>query len=163
MKSRDTSRGKPGNTPTNVRLFIANVQAPRYPFITNPPKMHLISDIPDPAAYFAKDLTRWAAINENTPCSRKNVSQPRSFFGRGNEAYSNDDIDHPSHGGVVAPIAPGITRLVSRLDFPTTELLVQPPGIITVPHLEVGEPLGYNRYKGRIYPNTNTYPQSVIL
>ena len=31
----------------------------------NPPRMHLISDIPDPAAYGAKERTREAAENEN--------------------------------------------------------------------------------------------------
>jgi len=48
-------------------LLIANVANPRKPFITNPARMHLISDIPEPAAYFASDLTRCAATNENIP------------------------------------------------------------------------------------------------
>ena len=39
-------------------LFTKNVPNPKKPFITNPPMMHLISDIPDPAAYFAIDRTR---------------------------------------------------------------------------------------------------------
>jgi hypothetical protein len=46
-------------------LLIANVQNPRYPFMMNPARIHLISDIPEPAAYFAKDRTKWAAVNEN--------------------------------------------------------------------------------------------------
>jgi hypothetical protein len=46
----------------------------------NPAKMHLISDIPDPAAYFAKDRTRWAAVNENIPYSHENVSRLGSFL-----------------------------------------------------------------------------------
>jgi hypothetical protein len=33
--------------------FISRVQKPRKPFITKPAMMHLISDMPDPAAYGA--------------------------------------------------------------------------------------------------------------
>lgn len=84
------------------------------------------------------------------------------IFSRGNNTRGENDIDHPSNGGIVAPIVPGVTSLVFRIDFPTTELLVQPPAVVTVPHLEVGKPLGYDRYKGRIYPNTNAYPESMI-
>jgi hypothetical protein len=48
-----------------VILLIKNVANPRNPCIINPAKMHFISEIPDPAAYFANDRTRWAAIKEN--------------------------------------------------------------------------------------------------
>ena len=65
---------KPGKPLTKVRLFITNVQGPRYPFITNPANIHLISDIPDPAAYFANDRTRWAAVNESIPYRRETPS-----------------------------------------------------------------------------------------
>ena len=54
---------------TSVMLLIPNVANTRKPFIMNPAKIHLISDIPDPAAYFASDLTRCAAMNENMPCA----------------------------------------------------------------------------------------------
>lgn len=80
LKSRDTSRGKRRKSPTKVRLFITKVQCPRYPFITNPANIHLISDIPDPAAYFAKDRTRRAAMNENIPYERKNLSSTQVCF-----------------------------------------------------------------------------------
>ena len=33
--------------------------------MTNPEMMHLISEIPEPAAYFAKALTRRAATKDN--------------------------------------------------------------------------------------------------
>lgn len=33
--------------------------------MTKPARMHFISEIPEPAAYFANDLTRWEAMNEN--------------------------------------------------------------------------------------------------
>jgi len=51
-------------------LLIANVANPRKPFMTNPARMHLISDIPDPAAYLARDLTRCPAMNEKMPCAK---------------------------------------------------------------------------------------------
>lgn len=41
--------------------MIIKVQNPRKPFITKPAMMHLISEMPDPAAYGAKDLTNVAA------------------------------------------------------------------------------------------------------
>ena len=50
---------------TSVILLIANVPNPKNPCITKPARMHLISEMPDPAAYFARFLTRWAAVNEN--------------------------------------------------------------------------------------------------
>ena len=43
---------------TRVILLIAKVENPRKPFMTKPARMHLISEIPDPAAYLAKDRTR---------------------------------------------------------------------------------------------------------
>ena len=41
----------------NARDLMRSVQKPRNPFITKPAMMHLISDIPEPAAYGAKDFT----------------------------------------------------------------------------------------------------------
>ena len=55
---------------------------------------------------------------------------------------------------------PGITRCVSRVNFPTTELLVQPPAIIAVAHFEVGEPFGYDRYKTCVHSNADAYHRS---
>lgn len=43
---------------TSVKLLIASVEKPKNPFIVNPAMIHLISEIPEPAAYFAKRLTR---------------------------------------------------------------------------------------------------------
>ncbi len=43
--------------------LISKVQDPRNPFITNPAMMHLISEMPEPAAYGAKDRTRLAEVN----------------------------------------------------------------------------------------------------
>ena len=50
---------------TRVILLIANVENPRNPFMINPARIHLISEIPDPAAYLAMERTRWAAVKEN--------------------------------------------------------------------------------------------------
>lgn len=41
--------------------LMSRVHAPRKPFMTKPAMMHLISEMPEPAAYGAKDLTRIAA------------------------------------------------------------------------------------------------------
>jgi hypothetical protein len=46
--------------------LISNVHEPRKPFMTKPAMMHLISEIPEPAAYGAYDLTRTAAVNANS-------------------------------------------------------------------------------------------------
>lgn len=43
---------------TRVIDLIANVANPRKPFIMNPARIHFISDIPEPAAYFARERTR---------------------------------------------------------------------------------------------------------
>ena len=48
-----------------VSVFKAKVGALRKPLMINPHRMHLISEIPDPAAYGAKALTKYAAENEN--------------------------------------------------------------------------------------------------
>ena len=50
---------------TSVKLLIRNVQKPRNPSMTNPEMMHLISEIPEPAACLAKAWTRRAAIKDN--------------------------------------------------------------------------------------------------
>ena len=41
--------------------LMSKVQKPRKPFITKPAMIHLISEIPEPAAYGAYALTRLAA------------------------------------------------------------------------------------------------------
>jgi hypothetical protein len=39
-----------------------SVVAPKNPFMTKPAMMHLISEMPEPAAYGANDLTRKADV-----------------------------------------------------------------------------------------------------
>lgn len=45
-----TSRGELHDERTRVKLLMAKVQMLKNPLMMNPPKMHLISEIPDPAA-----------------------------------------------------------------------------------------------------------------
>ena len=47
-----------------MTLLMKNVPNPKKPFMTNPAMIHLISEIPEPAAYFANERTRCAATNE---------------------------------------------------------------------------------------------------
>lgn len=49
---------------TSVKLLMRNVQKPRKPRMTKPDNIHLISEMPEPAAYFAKERTRWEATKE---------------------------------------------------------------------------------------------------
>jgi hypothetical protein len=42
--------------------LMTKVQKPRKPFMTKPAMIHLISEIPEPAAYGAYDLTRTADV-----------------------------------------------------------------------------------------------------
>lgn len=50
---------------TSVKLLMRNVQKPRKPRMTKPDNIHLISEMPEPAAYFAKERTRCEATKEN--------------------------------------------------------------------------------------------------
>lgn len=49
---------------TSVKLLMRNVQKPRKPRMTKPDNIHLISEMPEPAAYFARERTRWEATKE---------------------------------------------------------------------------------------------------
>ena len=49
--------------------LISSVQNPRKPFMTKPAMMHLISEMPEPAAYGAKDLTSPAEVEAKMPSS----------------------------------------------------------------------------------------------
>ena len=55
---------------TNVKLLIARVENPKNPFIVKPAIIHLISEMPEPAAYFPSVFTRWAAVNENAAANK---------------------------------------------------------------------------------------------
>lgn len=64
FRFRTESQASGGEALTNVKLLMRNVQKPRKPRMTKPDNMHLISEIPEPAAYLAKDRTRWEATKE---------------------------------------------------------------------------------------------------
>lgn len=55
---------------TRVMALRTSVSSPRNPLIMKPPRMHLISEIPEPAAYGAKLRTRYAAVNANMACGQ---------------------------------------------------------------------------------------------
>lgn len=46
-------------------LLMKNVAKPKKPCITNPARIHLISEIPEPAAYLARFFTKWEAMKAN--------------------------------------------------------------------------------------------------
>jgi hypothetical protein len=48
--------------------LIRRVQKPRKPFMTKPAIMHFISEMPEPAAYGAKDFTRVADVRAKSVC-----------------------------------------------------------------------------------------------
>ena len=52
--------------------LINRVCQPRKPFMMNPAMIHLISEIPEPAAYGANDFTRIADVNAKRTCGKVN-------------------------------------------------------------------------------------------
>ena len=69
---------------TSVKLLMRNVQKPRKPRMTNPDNIHLISEMPEPAAYFAKERTRWEATKEKVVffcCCVGKISMSRWWWG----------------------------------------------------------------------------------
>lgn len=81
-------------------LLIKNVPNPRYPFMTKPPRIHLISEIPDPAAYFAVDLTKWAAVNEKVTFERGTLDKASYVWLK---TYGKQHINCPTDGESRAP------------------------------------------------------------
>lgn len=52
--------------------------------------------------------------------------------------------------------------LVPALNLPTTELLVQPPPVRTVSHLDVRQPFRRNGYESRVESNGKSYEPAEI-
>ena len=73
---------------TSVKLLMKNVQPPRYPFMTKPARMHFISEIPEPAAYRAKDRTRYAAVKENMAYRRHSNQYASLGPGANNKVFA---------------------------------------------------------------------------
>jgi hypothetical protein len=81
---------------------MASVTKLRKSLRTNPAKMHLISLIPEPAAYGAKDLTRKAQTNASHACmncgnaGRKGKEINRLFFRTIKRVtHSQKDVNSP--------------------------------------------------------------------
>ena len=133
--------------------------------------MHLISLMPDPAAYGANDLTRNAHVKAKRPCRDESASQsqavrvndtrpllaPSRAAGRDDEdgsdlrtdwTYRERDIDEPLDA---CPTRPGDPVLAQALlDLPAAELAVEPPPLPAVPELEVRQPGRHDRHEGRV-------------
>ena len=84
--------------------------------MTKPATMHLISDIPDPAAYGAKDFTRNADTNASAVY---NLSVSMSWVQHGEQTYRNANVDKVIEGLEPRPSMPlgTICAIVSRLVY----------------------------------------------
>ena len=71
--------------------LISNVHAPKNPFMTKPAMMHLISEIPEPAAYGEKDLTSVAETKANK-IFLFSQSVHAIHYSRSNRAYSKEKV-----------------------------------------------------------------------
>lgn len=123
-----------------------NVANPKYPCMTKPARMDLISEMPDPAAYLAKERTRCDEINEKAIWNKGWVIRIQESKRRvPNPAHSEYNEDEPPRKSNMAPRMPRITPVdFFSFNLPTTKLLVQPPPIRTVSHLDVRQPLTDN-------------------
>ena len=144
---------------TRVKLFTRRVEKLRNPFMMNPASIHFISEMPDPAAYFARFFTRCAATNEN---DAYNISISVLLFGDSRNicivTYREDYVDHILCRPSSTPRMPRVTSiLVLILDLPATKLLIQPPAVIAVPCLEVRKPFRDDRNNSSIHANSQTY------
>lgn len=125
--------------------------------MTKPAMIHFISEIPEPAAYGAISLTRRAATNENDAYSPlPNQSSPDTqtvwlaWVGRGIErTHSENNIYDPSRRSDRAPRPPRSAALT--INLPAAELLVKPPPIRAVPHLDIRQPLGDDRDESGVH------------
>lgn len=79
------------------------------------------------------------------------------FAGQVERTYRKQDKDNPTGEGNGAPCIPQITTVdFLALHLPATELLIEPPSVGTVSHLDVREPFAHDRYYGCIDSNANT-------
>ena len=113
---------------TSVILLIKKVAKPRNPCITKPARIHLISEMPEPAAYLARDRTRWEATNEKPHCISEvnaNRTQRQQLSIWSEITHGKQHEDHPACQCYMTPGMPWITAIYFfSFYFPTTELLV---------------------------------------
>lgn len=116
--------------------------------------MHLISEMPDPAAYFANDLTRWEAINENP------VYGDKYYFSkdaRENGTHGEEHKNNPSRKHDMAPTVPCVAPVdFLAFDLPTTKLLIQPPSVRAVSHSDITQPFADDGDDSRVKTYTHT-------
>jgi hypothetical protein len=111
--------------------------------MTNPEMMHLISEIPEPAAYLAKAWTRRAATNANAAflvdfvslCSPKKMKEWYGVWkdGKGREErernkivpHRKQHVYEPTRYGHRTPQVPRITTaILITVQFPAAKLLI---------------------------------------
>lgn len=114
----------------NPMDLISNVHAPRKPFITKPAMMHLISEIPEPAAYGANDLTKVAEMKAKR-IYLKSVQSSTCTLGA---TYRKEEIYDVVQEPKWRPVFPFRTPTLSA---PAAELLIQVESSSTIPQLDI--------------------------
>jgi len=72
--------------------------------------------------------------------------------------YRKHHIDQPSRQRHSAPGTPRVASIrLLPIDLPAAELLVQPPTIRTVPHLDIRQPFCDDGNNGCVEPDTDTW------
>lgn len=128
----------------------------------NPERMHLISEIPEPAAYLAKDWTSRAATKDNAAFRSISSARVCPGGGWGEVPHRKQHIYEPTCYRHRAPQVPRVTpTILVTVQFPAAELLVQPPAIRAVAHLDVREPLRDDREDRSIDSDASTCEMSV--
>ncbi len=70
---------------------------------------------------------------------------------------SEQNEDNPSRKGDMAPAMPRIASVhFLALNLPTTELLIQPPPIRAIAHLDISQPFADNRHDSGVQTYTHT-------
>jgi hypothetical protein len=116
---------------------MTRVEVLKYPLMMKPARIHLISDIPEPAAYGAKLLTKNAHVNAKSPYSH--LISPRLISDE-TETHCECDVYEPLYPYEARPRVPVVaapTRIHRIRHFPTTKLAIQPPSLHAIPELEV--------------------------
>jgi hypothetical protein len=116
--------------------LISNVQKPKKPFMTNPAMMHLISEMPEPAAYGAKDLTSVAAVNAKK-VYRDSVYKNEGIMAQFSLTYRRQYVYYIIRGLKSSPPLPLWTPVILT---PTAEVLVEVKRRCAVAYLHIGEP-----------------------
>lgn len=119
--------------------------------MTKPAMIHFISDIPEPAAYGANDLTKVADMKANRIYRIGSVQQSRCTRGA---TYRKEEIDDIVQEPKRRPVFPFRTTILSA---PAAELLIQVEPGSTIPQLNIRQPLRDNIQQRRIQPNRRAH------